>query len=252
MLDVRPGHWVVEEIHVGDRVTALRLRHANPFDPDPFVGGQGRDREAAAYDMAESLDWDTGSPESPIRSCLLDRRGRVPVITKKDGAMYEVAIAFGSTELAGLADALEDLRAVTDELWRVQSDDDRTIDEVRVNSTTAEVDLSTGLTVTIGLRAWTSPIPVVGALAFRNPSDMHGELRTCPACGGSVFPIRYGMPTYDAWLTGDRDQQGFGGCLVDFEAPQASCHDCDWAMRLTFKVLPWDCRVAQDSARGSS
>lgn len=249
MFDVRPGQWVVEEVHSGDQVTGLRLRHVNPFEPDPFAGGAGRDREAVAYALAESLDWDPGSPESPIRSCLLDRRGRVPVITMKDEAVYELAIAFGSTELAGLAGAPEELRAVTDELWRVQSDDDRTVDAVRMNGTTAEVDLSTGLTVTIGLRAWTSPIPVVGALAFRHPSEMHGELSTCPACGGSIWPIRHGMPTHESWINGDRDQQGFGGCVIDFEGPQASCHDCGWAPRFVFEVLPWDADVRPDRAK---
>ena len=55
----------------------------------------------------------------------------------------------------------------------------------------------------------------------------------CPACGGKLVPILYGLPDSEAASAADRGEVELGGCLVTGDDPHlacASCHERYWVV----------------------
>jgi len=48
----------------------------------------------------------------------------------------------------------------------------------------------------------------------------------CPACGGRLVPILYGLPTAEAGAAAERGEIALGGCMVMGDDPQLECVSC--------------------------
>lgn len=63
----------------------------------------------------------------------------------------------------------------------------------------------------------------------------------CPACGGKLVPIVYGLPGPEASEAAMRGEIALGGCLVTRDDPQLTCTGCDaryWTPRSRPMKLP--------------
>ena len=57
---------------------------------------------------------------------------------------------------------------------------------------------------------------------------MAGRKRKCPACGGKVVPIVYGMPGERLMQDADDGKVILGGCCILDFSPDRGCLDCSW------------------------
>lgn len=48
----------------------------------------------------------------------------------------------------------------------------------------------------------------------------------CPACGGKLVPILYGLPDAEAGAAAERGEVALGGCTIMGDEPQLSCVSC--------------------------
>ena len=48
----------------------------------------------------------------------------------------------------------------------------------------------------------------------------------CPACGGKLVPILYGLPTAEAGEAAERGEIALGGCLMSGDDPHLQCAAC--------------------------
>lgn len=239
-IEVRPGRWEVEDAVRESRTIGLRLRHTNPYDPDPFAGTEGVDRERATYVVADGLD---GAVGGTIQSCLVDRSGRTAVLHLASGEVYELVFAFDPSPVEGVVEApavLDEMVAALAVAAREQrkqfdADEDEeapSIDgAVRNDERTIAVSLIDGPTITVGLRPLTAPVPLHIPEAYRKPSELHGHLSSCAACGATMWPIGSGYPTHESFLSQGQDQRHIGGCTIDLDQPSSTCTTCGWAPR---------------------
>ena len=51
----------------------------------------------------------------------------------------------------------------------------------------------------------------------------------CPACGGSLIPILYGLPSPEGVEAMERGEVALGGCLVTGDDPKFRCLSCQAA-----------------------
>lgn len=158
------------------------------------------------------------------------------------GDVYELVIAFHPSPVEEVAAAPTVLAAVVTKLrhvgaaqviWEADENEDPAIEEAsRRDGRTIGVTLTHGPTLAVGVRPRSTPVPTTGPEAYRHPSDMHGRLSTCAACGGTMWPIMGGYPSYDAYENQEQDQMHLGGCVIRYDEPSAVCHACGWAPRL--------------------
>ena len=57
------------------------------------------------------------------------------------------------------------------------------------------------------------------------PTVARGE-KVCPACGGKLVPILYGLPSPDGFQAAERGEFVLGGCIVSGDDPQLACAGC--------------------------
>lgn len=57
------------------------------------------------------------------------------------------------------------------------------------------------------------------------PTVARGE-KICPACGGKLVPIMYGLPGPEAAEASQRGEIALGGCIVSGDDPQFACAAC--------------------------
>jgi hypothetical protein len=57
------------------------------------------------------------------------------------------------------------------------------------------------------------------------PEVARGET-ACPACGGTLVPIVYGLPGPEAAEAANRGEIALGGCMVTGDDPQFQCAAC--------------------------
>ena len=247
VLDVLPGQWVVDEIWSDAERLGVRFRHANRFDPAAFEVADAWDDRAVAFVIAESLDWD---PEgsAAVASCVLDREGRRPLVALRDGRRYGIGIrrvdGDGGTSPAPVDDA-DALGAVVDELLRVQTDDDRTIDTAVVHDgAVAEVAITGGPGVLVWLER-PSAERLADPDAHVHPADVEEDVDDdppiCPACGELMWTIRYGMPTAGAAERANEERVILGGCVKDFSRMGPVCVACGYehVFRMVGADGPW-------------
>ena len=48
----------------------------------------------------------------------------------------------------------------------------------------------------------------------------------CPACGGRLVPIVYGLPSPEGFQAAERGEVALGGCTVTGDDPQLRCLTC--------------------------
>lgn len=48
----------------------------------------------------------------------------------------------------------------------------------------------------------------------------------CPACGGKLLPIVYGLPGPEACEAAERGEIALGGCIVTGDDPRLACTAC--------------------------
>ncbi|HKS16514.1 MAG TPA: hypothetical protein VJU16_04325 [Planctomycetota bacterium] len=48
----------------------------------------------------------------------------------------------------------------------------------------------------------------------------------CPACGGKLVPILYGLPSSEGFQAAERGEIALGGCTVMGDDPQLACAAC--------------------------
>ena len=48
----------------------------------------------------------------------------------------------------------------------------------------------------------------------------------CPACGGKLLPILYGLPSGEGFQMAERGEVVLGGCIVGGDDPQFACAKC--------------------------
>lgn len=66
---------------------------------------------------------------------------------------------------------------------------------------------------------------ISGAGEAEKPTVPEGATE-CPACGGRLVPILYGLPTPEAGEAADRGEIELGGCLVTDDDPRLACRSC--------------------------
>ncbi|HEU4339321.1 MAG TPA: hypothetical protein VFS19_04570 [Planctomycetota bacterium] len=57
------------------------------------------------------------------------------------------------------------------------------------------------------------------------PTVARGE-KVCPACGGKLVPIMYGLPSSEGFQAAERGEYVLGGCIVSGDDPQFECAAC--------------------------
>ncbi|HZN63120.1 MAG TPA: hypothetical protein VFC90_12005 [Planctomycetota bacterium] len=53
--------------------------------------------------------------------------------------------------------------------------------------------------------------------------------KSCPACGGKLVPILYGLPDAEAGRAAERGEIALGGCTLMGDDPKLSCISCGTA-----------------------
>lgn len=48
----------------------------------------------------------------------------------------------------------------------------------------------------------------------------------CPACGGKLIPILYGLPDAEAGAAAERGEIALGGCIIMGDDPHLACVAC--------------------------
>jgi hypothetical protein len=59
----------------------------------------------------------------------------------------------------------------------------------------------------------------------RRPEVKKGA-EVCPACGGRLVPILYGLPDAEAGAAAERGEIALGGCIVMGDDPHLACTKC--------------------------
>ena len=66
-----------------------------------------------------------------------------------------------------------------------------------------------------------------GRMQKERPMDQP-EILDCPTCGAKLVPIIYGLPgSPELWDAKERGDIEFGGCCIDFNAPNRVCRGKD-------------------------
>ena len=50
--------------------------------------------------------------------------------------------------------------------------------------------------------------------------------KSCPACGGKLVPILYGLPDAEAGRAAERGEIALGGCTLMGDDPRLACAAC--------------------------
>ena len=62
-------------------------------------------------------------------------------------------------------------------------------------------------------------------MSEERPEVAKGTVK-CPACGGKLIPILYGLPDPEGFAAAERGEIALGGCTVMGDDPQLRCFTC--------------------------
>src|SRR5262245_25742174 len=77
--------------------------------------------------------------------------------------------------------------------------------------------------------------PILGVDSIPRPrmneerSEVAKGTALCPACGGRLVPILYGLPSPEGFDAAERGEVALGGCTVTGNNPQLRCASCGGA-----------------------